>query len=158
MSVYWEGLVLLILQTVFSKKTTLFSLLVLASSSALACQGDWGSERNKKEIVRLFDQVILCQEYKGQEAIQCVDSLMAAETSDRLVMKITKWLLDTENFGPVESCPQRIRELFPEAGRSRYLATLCSSYTLHGKTDLALLYFVREEGEIKLAGIQKMRF
>lgn len=158
MSVYWEGLVLFILQTVFSKKTTLFSLLVLASSSAFACQGDWGSEMNKKEIGRLFDQVILCQEYKGQEAIQCVDALMASEASDRLVMKITKWLLDADSFGPVESCPQRIRELFPEAGKSRYLAILCSSYVLHGKTDLALLYFVREEGAVKLSGIQKARF
>ena len=139
-------------------KALTLSAFMLVSTVSLACQGGWGSERNKVEIRGLFDQLVSCREHKGQAAIQCVDALMVSETSDRLAMKITKWLLDADSFGPVESCPQRIRELFPEAGKSRYLAILCSSYVLHGKTDLALLYFVREEGAVKLSGIQKVRF
>ncbi|WP_300526131.1 hypothetical protein [Alcanivorax sp.] len=130
---------------------------VLTSPASLACGGGWSSEEDKVEILSLFDEVLSCREHKGQEAIQCVDAQMASETSDRLTMKITKWLLDVDSLGPAEVCPQRVSELFPEAGKSRYVAILCSSYVLNGKTDIALLYFVREEG-VKLAGIQKVRF
>lgn len=158
MKLLTSGTSVFLKQVCLMVKALVLTAFMLVSPASLACQDELGSERNKTEILGLFDQVLSCREHKGKEAIQCVDALMVSETSDRLTMKITKWLLDADSFGPVETCPQRIRELFPEAGKSRYLAILCSSYVLHGKTDLALLYFVREEGAVKLSGIQKARF
>lgn len=122
-----------------------------------ACGNGDGSGVNTAEVVSLYGRFKSCRGLAGRDTISCVSSLTTSDTSERLNQKIARWLMDLDSLGSLENCPHEIVRLFPRANESRYVAIRCVSYEASGRADRALFYFAKEGGELKIAGIQKVR-